>query len=220
MSKKRARNDDDGPRKRRKTHNTLNFTQRDMLARLSIAADELDIKPNKLRLLFETAGYDIPNRTLYNLKARIRASGTAYMSDKNSGRTRDLSEQQHRLLVGFALHRELDGEQTTRLDGQRFLEEKLDVTVVEKSVGNYFRAGGLTSKVMRIKSKGFFGSMQRFSNFLGFKLTDEETVDLMVDTVKEYRRHKYLSPPDGKKNCSFDFTFTTWRTFRRRCVFF
>ena len=81
MSLKRARDSDDGPRKRRKFDNSLNFEQRDMLARLSISADDHNVDAKLFRSIIAGAGFDIPRRNLNDLKQRIRRDSTAYTPD-------------------------------------------------------------------------------------------------------------------------------------------
>ena len=108
-----------------------------------IACREEGLKPNKIRQILQRAGLPGRARTMRRWTKNFKKTGRVVKAVNNAGRPRALTVEKEMLLVGFVLQRVLDGKETSRKDGQEFLEDELDVEVSTRTIGNYFKDGSL-----------------------------------------------------------------------------
>ena len=167
-----------------------------LVGRLFVACGELEWKTGSFLELLETAGYEIPRRTVYNWADGVKRKGTAILENKNSGRQKALTDEELDLLVGWTLWKNKKNESVHLVDAKMFIFDNFAIMLSEMTICNYYKELGFKYKTV----------MKRSSSYQ----FDEDT---LVEKGAVWLRKQKLDMPK-QYLASVDCTYTSHRTRR------
>lgn len=124
--------------------------------------------------VFATAGYAVPQSTMYKWQAKKRADAPLFSPTNSAGRPRTLTEAQENLVVGFVLHENSLGRRVRRSSVQAFILDNFQIKMHETTVGRFLGEKSFVMKEQRTKGSGT-------------TLSHPDEVDMAFDFVKTLR---------------------------------
>ena len=179
---------------------SLDKSQRTIVSKLYSAWKQLGWKPSQFEHLLETAGFQIPRRTLNHWITTKPDSDDTTSPPRKQGRPRLLDEAGSDTLVGYCIQRIMCGESVHLQTVQDFCRDYLDCEISLSTASGILAERGFSSRIAQVSSSGICDDIRKMAQ-------------ICSDWINEQRKTGMLSG-DPLLIGSLDFSYTKHTTSR------
>lgn len=197
-----ATDEDEGECARTYSSTAISVDSRRTLGCLFAASQRLKYGPGEFLALIEEAGYHPPTSTLYGWSKEGSGHGAAFAAEERRGRKKKLSALLQRVLAGFVLVSNYENRPVHLSTVLTFVKEEFEISMVDSTALEYLEELGFASRLLQTRKEGYV-------------IMPQHLACLVIDWLAA-RRTEGMFALDPSKIWSFDYTYTSNRTYRKR----
>lgn len=170
------------------------FATKEALAKVALTLRNDGCDWEYVMTIVNSADPDLKLRSVKRWIAEIRSGNGPFLVEKRSGRPHVLLEEKLRIVVGYVLWKNENGEILSLKDALSFVKDSLSVEVSKETLRKGLIDMGVVTKQAKLHGAEIFSL--------------EEQIETYIDWIKKFR----LDVKKGTLLCSLDFTYTSHRT--------